>query len=246
MPYAVNNGVRIHFEVEGNGFPLVIQHGFTDSMETWYEIGYVDALKGKHQLILVDARGHGRSDKPHSTSAYGKKVHVEDILAVLHDLKIDRVDYWGFSMGARTGYAMAQYASQRIRSMILGGSGADGRSRIGSGSRKALKAGGAAAIAGLWGVAISESIRARLLANDVIALDACLVDEMGFAAVLPTMKMPCLLYVGSADPNFPAMQETAAEIPGRIGDETCRPPVRVAANSGRRQVSRRYTRAFRR
>jgi len=108
---------------------------------------------------------------------------------------------------------MAQYASQRIRSMILGGSGADGRSRIGSGSRKALKAGGAAAIAGLWGVAISESIRARLLANDVIALDACLVDEMGFAAVLPTMKMPCLLYVGSADPNFPAMQETAAEIP---------------------------------
>jgi pimeloyl-ACP methyl ester carboxylesterase len=118
MPYAINDGVRIHYKVEGTGFPLVIQHGFTDSMETWYEVGYVDAVKGKRQLILVDARGHGQSDKPHSTSAYGKKVHVEDILAVLHDLKIDRADYWGFSMGARIGFAMAQYASHRARSMI--------------------------------------------------------------------------------------------------------------------------------
>jgi pimeloyl-ACP methyl ester carboxylesterase len=82
MPYAVNNGVRIHYKVEGDGFPLVIQHGFTDSMETWYEIGYVDALKGKRQLILVDARAHGRSDKPHSTSAYGMEAHVSGILVL--------------------------------------------------------------------------------------------------------------------------------------------------------------------
>ena len=124
---------------------------------------------------MVDARGHGRSDKPHSTSAYGKQVHVEDILAVLHDLKIDRVDYWGFSMGARIGFAMAEYAPERVRSLILGGSGADGRSRIGSGFRKALKAGGAAAIPGLWGVPVSDSIQARLLSNDVIPLDASIV-----------------------------------------------------------------------
>ena len=48
---------------------MVLQHGFTDSLETWYELGYVDALKREHQLILVDARGHGASDKPHDTSA---------------------------------------------------------------------------------------------------------------------------------------------------------------------------------
>jgi pimeloyl-ACP methyl ester carboxylesterase len=45
MPYAVNEGVRIHYQIEGEGEPLVLQHGFTDSLETWYELGYVEALK---------------------------------------------------------------------------------------------------------------------------------------------------------------------------------------------------------
>jgi len=44
MPYVHNGGVRIHYRVEGDGPPLVMQHGYTDSMETWYELGYVDAL----------------------------------------------------------------------------------------------------------------------------------------------------------------------------------------------------------
>jgi pimeloyl-ACP methyl ester carboxylesterase len=45
MPYAVNQGVRIHYRIEGDGQPLVLQHGFTDSLETWYETGYVEGLK---------------------------------------------------------------------------------------------------------------------------------------------------------------------------------------------------------
>ena len=45
MPYADNNGVRIYYQVEGDGSPLVLQHGFTQSMRRWYLHGYVDALK---------------------------------------------------------------------------------------------------------------------------------------------------------------------------------------------------------
>lgn len=37
MPFATNQGVRIHYRVEGDGRPLVIQHGFTGSLVTWYE-----------------------------------------------------------------------------------------------------------------------------------------------------------------------------------------------------------------
>jgi pimeloyl-ACP methyl ester carboxylesterase len=65
MPYSVNQGVRIHYRTEGEGQPLVLQHGFTDSLGTWYGLGYVEALKPHHRLILIDARGHGGSDKPH-------------------------------------------------------------------------------------------------------------------------------------------------------------------------------------
>jgi len=72
MPYADNQGVRIHYRVEGEGPPLVLQHGMIQSIEDWYERGYVGALTAAgFRLILADARGLGRSDKPHDPAAYG-------------------------------------------------------------------------------------------------------------------------------------------------------------------------------
>ena len=62
MPYATNQGVRIHYQVEGDGPPLVLQHGFFWSVEGWYRVGYVDTLRTSYRLILIDARGHGASD----------------------------------------------------------------------------------------------------------------------------------------------------------------------------------------
>ena len=62
--YADNNGVRIYYEVEGEGPPLVLVPWATGSTEDWRMFGYVNALKDDYQLILVDMRGHGQSDKP--------------------------------------------------------------------------------------------------------------------------------------------------------------------------------------
>jgi alpha-beta hydrolase superfamily lysophospholipase len=59
---------------------LVLQHGFTDSLDTWYDLGYVDALKREHKLVLIDARGHGASDKPHQTSAYTNEARANDVV----------------------------------------------------------------------------------------------------------------------------------------------------------------------
>jgi pimeloyl-ACP methyl ester carboxylesterase len=213
MAYVDNDGIRIHYQVEGDGPPLVMQHGYTDSIETWYELGYVDALKKGHRLILVDARGHGASDKPHDTAAYANDLRVADILAVLRELNIPRADYFGYSMGGRIGFMMAQYAPDRVRGLIIGGAGANGASRIGDGFRKALRAGGAAAIPGVWGATLPPALAARLVRNDVVALDACRTDSLGFFDVLPTMTMPCFLYAGSADPNYPMVEETVAEMP---------------------------------
>ena len=70
MPCANNEGVRIYYEVEGQGPPLVLMHGITDSLEVFRLVGYVEALKSDYRLILIDARGHGASDKPHDSDAY--------------------------------------------------------------------------------------------------------------------------------------------------------------------------------
>lgn len=121
MPDAMNDGVRIHYDREGSGPPLVLQHGFTRSLEGWRDSGYVDALKGDYELILVDARGHGKSDKPHDPAAYAPDKRARDILAVLDDAGIDRAIYWGYSMGGQIGFAIAHYAPERFDALILGG-----------------------------------------------------------------------------------------------------------------------------
>ena len=64
MPYIDNDGVKIYYKTVGTGSPLVFAHGMSMSIEDWEEWGYVSALCERHQLILVDGRGHGKSDKP--------------------------------------------------------------------------------------------------------------------------------------------------------------------------------------
>ncbi len=70
MPYASNGAVRIHYVIEGAGPPLLLHHGFTGSSRDWETFGVVAVLRDSYQLIMLDARGHGASDKPHDPSAY--------------------------------------------------------------------------------------------------------------------------------------------------------------------------------
>jgi len=84
-----------------------LQHGFSESFEDWYEYGYVDALKNNFRLILVDARGHGGSDKPHDPAAYALEYRVSDVVVVLDALRIEKAHYWGYSMGGWIGFGMA-------------------------------------------------------------------------------------------------------------------------------------------
>jgi pimeloyl-ACP methyl ester carboxylesterase len=121
MPYANNRGIRIHYEVEGQGPPLVLQHGLSGYLDRWREFGQVEGLKNDYQLVLVDARGHGDSDKPHHTEAYQLELMVGDVVAVLDDLGISKAHYFGYSMGGRIGLGIAKHAHERFHSLILGG-----------------------------------------------------------------------------------------------------------------------------
>ena len=52
MPYAHHQCVSIHYEVEGEGPPLVLHHGAFGNLEVWHRRGFVDGLKNSHKLIL--------------------------------------------------------------------------------------------------------------------------------------------------------------------------------------------------
>ena len=125
MPYVDNLGVSIHYHIEGNGPPLVLQHGLTSSVKNWYADGFVEELKKNYQVIMVDARGHGRSAKPHDPKDYDLKLRVNDVLAVMDALGLAKSHYMGYSMGGRIGFGIIRHALNRFHSLIIGGMGAD-------------------------------------------------------------------------------------------------------------------------
>ena len=93
MPYANNQGIHIHYEVEGEGPPLILHHGTSGSGANWRAMGYSDVLGHHYRLILVDARGHGASDKPYEPAAYDLPLRVTDVTTVLDDLNMRRAHY---------------------------------------------------------------------------------------------------------------------------------------------------------
>jgi pimeloyl-ACP methyl ester carboxylesterase len=214
MAFVNNQGVRIHYEVEGEGPPLVLQHGFSDSLQTWYELGYVDGLKSDYRLILVDARGHGASDKPHEPGAYKPESNAADVVAVLTDLGISRAHFFGYSMGGWIAFAMAQYAAEHAHALIIGG--ANPHQIPPPDPYLPALTQGAEAIPALWGVPMAQSLKARLSANDVQALIAHRTQRLAtpsFADIIPRMTMPCLVFAGEGDPVYSANKEFVARMP---------------------------------
>jgi len=215
MQYVNNQGIRIHYKVTGNGVPLVMQHGFFSSVEDWYEFGYVENLSQICRLIMVDARGHGASDKLHQPEAYELRNFTSDVVAVLDDLGLEKAHFFGYSMGGWIGYGMAKYAPTRLDKLIIGGAQPYGKTF--SGARQILMLGINAWISEIkkWGPYSSEDLE-RYRKNDAQVLIAALQDRSDMSDILPTMTMPCLLYAGDSDSQYNLIKRSANELPNAI------------------------------
>ncbi len=218
MPYAMNDGVRIYYEREGTGSPIVVHHGFTLSILDMREWGFVDALKDEHTVIVMDARGHGASDKPHDPADYTFDKRVADVLAVLDDAGVARAIFFGYSMGGVVGYAAAHYAPDRFHAFIIGGAHPDAQDAVRFRQQaEELRAGGMAGYVerlerGGW--AIPPAIRARKFANDAEALAASLIasgERPSFTEALVHLRVPMLVFAGDQDqPAHDEAQRAAA------------------------------------
>jgi len=119
MPYANNHGIHIYYEVEGNGnVPLIMAHGGTGSGDDWLKSGYTAALCDDFKIILFDARGHGRSDRPNEASI---SMMADDVISVMDAAGLSKALYWGYSMGAAIGLDLAIHHATRFDSFIFGG-----------------------------------------------------------------------------------------------------------------------------
>ncbi len=219
MPCVNNQGVRIHYEVEGKGPPLVLLHGLGGNLKMWYDSGY-EKLGKDHQLILMDVRGHGASDKPHDPESYKLELLVSDVVAVLDDLSINKAHFFGYSMGGWIGFGIAKYAPERFMSLIIGGKSPyeadpDKPNYFLQVYRKGMDA-TLAMVEKMFGPRLTPELEAQFRAADLEALIALVSSRdwrLGFEDVLPTMTMPCLLFAGEADSSRSGMRRCVENMP---------------------------------
>jgi pimeloyl-ACP methyl ester carboxylesterase len=219
---ASSDGARIAYEVAGQGPPVLFQHGFSLSSEDFRDAGYVAALQDDYQVILMDVRGHGQSDKPHDPAAYVIPQQVADVVAVLDALGLAQAHYWGYSMGAGNGFGLGLLAPERIASFILGGNDpTDDGVEAADVFIPLLSQGMEPWVVGVMeqggGHRLAEPLRTRALANDPAALIAlCRAWRLDpdLLPALTRMTMPCLLYAGDQDePTHSRLQQVATQLP---------------------------------
>ncbi|SPF37658.1 Hydrolase [Candidatus Sulfopaludibacter sp. SbA4] len=118
-----SGGVRIHYTVEGSGEPVLLIHGYSVSAATnWGAPGVIKGLSDRYQVIAIDNRGHGQSDKPHDPRAYGDKM-AEDSIHLLDHLKIRKAHVVGYSMGGFITSELLTRHPDRLWTATLGGAG---------------------------------------------------------------------------------------------------------------------------
>ncbi|HMQ51025.1 MAG TPA: alpha/beta fold hydrolase [Anaerolineae bacterium] len=215
MAYVYNHGIRINYQVEGEGPALVLYHGLGQDWQSWYEAGYVEALKKDYRLLLIDSRGQGASQKIYDPAAYGLKEEVGDVVAMLDDLGIDQAHYFGYALGGWVGLGLAKYAPGRLRSLAIGGAQPYGQDM--APYRAMLQGGMATCLASVEqaaGVSLLAAARQRFLSNDHQALSAAYAnDRPDISKGLRLATMPALLFAGAKDPLKPAIERCAAELP---------------------------------
>ena len=203
MPYATNpaDGVRIYYETEGEGPPLVLHHGGGGSHYRWRELGYVEALRDQFRLVLFDARGHGQSGKPTVPEAYRYERWVQDVVAILDDLEIDRAHFFGYSLGGLVGFRIPVYAPDRFASLALGGCHPFDLRDFWEGEVERFKEGGKLAIerAEEAGRQLGEVELEALRSGAREALALAFREEPGLDDQLSSFSIPMLMLVGGDD-----------------------------------------------
>jgi pimeloyl-ACP methyl ester carboxylesterase len=205
MPFLIVPGpLKLAYEVVGEGAPIVLVHGFASNrVVNWRGPNWYDTLsKAGRQVIALDVRGHGESDKPHVYEAYDEAELAADVVRLLDHLGHAQADVMGYSMGGFITLRVLHDAPTRVRRAIVAGVGENyyGRGRLETDAIAAgLRARDVADVVG----AVPRTFRvfAEQSKNDLEALALCMTrrrhsfTQVEFAA----LSVPVLLVVGEKD-----------------------------------------------
>lgn len=115
--YSEVNGLKMYYEIHGQGKPLVLIHGGGSTIETNFE--KIILLLAKHrQVIALELQAHGRTNDRNADLTFEQD--ADDVAALLANLKIDKADFLGFSNGGTTTIQIAIRHPELVDKIILG------------------------------------------------------------------------------------------------------------------------------
>ena len=113
--FAEVNGTTICYEIHGDGFPLILLHGFGLTKEFWF--AQIPTLSQHFKVITLDNRGSGKSDHP--KASYELKTLADDVKGLMDFLKIDKAHVIGWATGAMIAQYLILNYPDRINKLIL-------------------------------------------------------------------------------------------------------------------------------
>ena len=206
MPVLDRDGVRIHYEAEGAGSPILLTHGYGASARMWD--GQVAHLRDRHRVITWDMRGHARSDSPADQALYSEEATVGDMAAILDAEGVDSAIIGGLSLGGYMSLAFHLRHPERVRALMLFDTGPGFRKdeareawneRV-AGRAARIEAEGLAGLGGSREVVGSEHREPLGLARAARGMMAQ-ADSRVFES-LATIPVPTLVLVGEEDHGF--------------------------------------------
>ncbi len=153
MPYVKRGGVNIYYETYGKGSPIVFLHPFSTNGYIWYFQTF--AFARTNQCVVIDERGHGRSDKPQQ--GYAIKEMAADVVAVLDELKINKTILVGNSIGGMILMQLNLDAPDRVAGNVIVSSGTN----LGAGMPPEAMAAFQKDLAGAFGGLIEGAVSAK-------------------------------------------------------------------------------------
>ena len=113
--YAEVNGLRMYYEIHGEGRPLVLLQGAYMSIESMKPI--LDRLAEDRRVIALESQGHGRTADIDRPITYEQM--ADDVAAAMEGLGVEQADVFGYSMGASTALQVAIRHPERVRRLVV-------------------------------------------------------------------------------------------------------------------------------
>jgi pimeloyl-ACP methyl ester carboxylesterase len=121
MAHIETDGIKLHFEDYGRGYPIIFVHEFESDLRSWEaQIRY---FARTYRCVAYNARGYPPSDIPENPALYGWEFSVRDIAAVMHGLSISRAHVIGSSMGAYAALMFGLRYPQQVSAIVAAGAG---------------------------------------------------------------------------------------------------------------------------